>query len=79
MLATEIAAKTLSFYVNGEWTEAGNRDLHNVTNPATGASIAQVPFATAADVDRVVAICPRRFPHVAQRTGSRSRPSALPL
>jgi len=54
MLATEIAAKTLSFYMNGQWTEAGNRDLHNVTNPATGASIAQVPFATAADVDRVV-------------------------
>jgi malonate-semialdehyde dehydrogenase (acetylating)/methylmalonate-semialdehyde dehydrogenase len=54
MLATEIAAKYLSFYMNGQWAEAGNRDLHKVTNPATGATIAQVPFATAADVDRAV-------------------------
>lgn len=44
----------MSFYVNGQWESAGNRKLAPVTNPATGAEIAQVAYATAEDVDRTV-------------------------
>ncbi len=52
MIATETAVRILQFYTNGNWVEAPGRDLHPVTNPATGQVIAQVPYAAAEDVDR---------------------------
>jgi malonate-semialdehyde dehydrogenase (acetylating)/methylmalonate-semialdehyde dehydrogenase len=54
MIATETNVDTISFYVNGQWEKPEGRELHAVTNPATGAVLAQVPFATEADVDRIV-------------------------
>ncbi len=54
MIGTESALETVHFYVNGKWEGAGNRAMHAVTNPATGAAIAQVAYASAADVDRAV-------------------------
>jgi len=42
----------LKFFVNGTWIEAGEGATHAVTNPATGEVIAQVPYASAEDVDR---------------------------
>jgi malonate-semialdehyde dehydrogenase (acetylating)/methylmalonate-semialdehyde dehydrogenase len=54
MISTESALETVSFYVNGQWEGAGNRSMHPVTNPATGAAIAQVAYASVADVDRAV-------------------------
>ena len=54
MIGTETALETVSFYVNGKWEDAGNRPMFPVTNPATGAAIAQVAYASAADVDRTV-------------------------
>ena len=53
MTATETQVRTLSFLTNGQW-EAGSGAHHPVTNPATGEVIAQVPYATAGEVDRVV-------------------------
>ena len=52
MIATETAVRTVKFYVNGNWEEAQGRSLYPITNPATGQVIAQVPYATSADVDR---------------------------
>jgi len=54
MIGTETALATVSFYVNGKWEEPGNRPVFPVTNPATGAAIAQVAYASVADVDRTV-------------------------
>jgi malonate-semialdehyde dehydrogenase (acetylating)/methylmalonate-semialdehyde dehydrogenase len=54
MIGTESTLETVSFYVNGKWEEAGNRTMQPVTNPATGAAIAQVAYASVADVDRAV-------------------------
>jgi malonate-semialdehyde dehydrogenase (acetylating) / methylmalonate-semialdehyde dehydrogenase len=54
MISTESALETVSFYVNGQWEGAGSRTMHPVTNPATGAAIAQVAYASVADVDRAV-------------------------
>jgi len=42
----------VKFYTNGVWEAAPLRALHPITNPATGQVIAQVPYATADDVDR---------------------------
>jgi malonate-semialdehyde dehydrogenase (acetylating) / methylmalonate-semialdehyde dehydrogenase len=54
MIASQPSVQTVSFYINGQWEDAGGRRLMPVTNPATGAEIAQVAYATADDVDRVV-------------------------
>ncbi len=51
MMATETAVRTLKFFVNGAW-ESSSGQQHPVTNPATGEVIAQVPYATAEEVDR---------------------------
>src|SRR5262249_10754123 len=53
MIATEIAVRKLSFLNNGQ-SEPGTGTLHPVTNPATGEVIAKVPYATTAEVDRIV-------------------------
>jgi malonate-semialdehyde dehydrogenase (acetylating)/methylmalonate-semialdehyde dehydrogenase len=52
MIATEAAVRKLKFFVNGSWEERVGSSLHPITNPATGDVIAQVPYATAEDVDR---------------------------
>ena len=54
MIGTEAALQTISFYVNGKFTSAEGRPVMPITNPATGAEIAQVAYASAADVDRTV-------------------------
>lgn len=54
MIASQPSVETVSFYINGQWESAGSRKLAPITNPATGAEIAQVAYATAEDVDRTV-------------------------
>ena len=54
MIATESSLKTLGFYVNGKWTNAEGRPVMPIANPATGREIAQVAYASEADVNRTV-------------------------
>jgi malonate-semialdehyde dehydrogenase (acetylating)/methylmalonate-semialdehyde dehydrogenase len=54
MIAAESAVGTVSFYINGAWEKPQGRTMEPVTNPATGAVIAEVPFASEADIDRAV-------------------------
>jgi malonate-semialdehyde dehydrogenase (acetylating)/methylmalonate-semialdehyde dehydrogenase len=54
MTITETAVGTVPFYVDGKWEEASGRKMQPVTNPATGETLAHVPFATDADIDRAV-------------------------
>jgi malonate-semialdehyde dehydrogenase (acetylating)/methylmalonate-semialdehyde dehydrogenase len=61
MIATETSVQTLKFYVNGKWEDAAGAGLHPVTNPATGEMIAQVPYAAAAEVDRVARLAHEAF------------------
>jgi malonate-semialdehyde dehydrogenase (acetylating)/methylmalonate-semialdehyde dehydrogenase len=63
MIATETAVRKLKFFVNGSWEELSGRALHPITNPATGDVIAQVPFATAEDVDRTARAAHAAFLH----------------
>src|ERR1044071_8839595 len=53
MIATE-TTQICSYYINGAWETAPGHKAGNVTNPATGRALAEVPYATAADVDRTV-------------------------
>jgi malonate-semialdehyde dehydrogenase (acetylating) / methylmalonate-semialdehyde dehydrogenase len=52
MIATETRIGRVSFYIDGKWESPTGRALQPVTNPATGAVLAETTFATAADVDR---------------------------
>jgi malonate-semialdehyde dehydrogenase (acetylating) / methylmalonate-semialdehyde dehydrogenase len=52
-----IAAETIqicSYYINGAWETAPGHRTGTVTNPATGRTLAEVPYATTDDVDRAV-------------------------
>ena len=53
-MITETAVGTISFHINGAWDKPGGRAMHSVTNPATGATIAEVPYAEESDIDRAV-------------------------
>jgi malonate-semialdehyde dehydrogenase (acetylating)/methylmalonate-semialdehyde dehydrogenase len=61
MIATETSVQTLKFYVNGKWEDAAGTTTHPITNPATGEVIAHVPYATAAQVDRVARLAHDAF------------------
>jgi len=61
MIATETSVQTLKFYVNGKWEDATGASTHPIANPATGEVIARVPYATAAQVDRVARLAHEAF------------------
>src|SRR5580704_16760473 len=60
MIATEKSVRTLQFYVNGKWEDSSG-SLHPVTNPAVGEVIANVPYSTADEVDRVAKLAHAAF------------------
>ena len=51
----------LALYINGQWRSGEGRDVHQVVNPATGAVIAELPLATAADVDEALEASAKGF------------------
>lgn len=51
----------LGLYIDGEWLGTEGRDTHSVLNPATGAGQADLPLATAADLDRALAAAEAGF------------------
>src|SRR5271165_2058654 len=54
MIASNAAVSFVSFYVNGAWERPAIRSGGTIVNPATGAAIAEVPYADASDIDRAV-------------------------
>ena len=53
-MAANSTVQVLGFYVNGKWERPEGCVLGTVTNPATGATIAEAPYAKEADIDRAV-------------------------
>ncbi|MDO7843529.1 NAD-dependent succinate-semialdehyde dehydrogenase [Sphingomonas immobilis] len=51
----------LGLYIAGEWLSGEGRDTHRVVNPATGEGQADLPLATAADLDAALAAAERGF------------------
>jgi malonate-semialdehyde dehydrogenase (acetylating) / methylmalonate-semialdehyde dehydrogenase len=54
MITTETTIGMVSFHINGAWERPEGRSMHPVTSPANGGTIAEVPYAEEADVDRAV-------------------------
>jgi succinate-semialdehyde dehydrogenase / glutarate-semialdehyde dehydrogenase len=53
----------LAFYINGQWRSGEGRDVHPVVNPATGSVLAELPLATAADLDEALEATAKGFAH----------------
>ena len=52
----------LQLFIDGVWKSGEGRDAHTVVNPATASGIAEVPYATRADLDEALAAADRAFP-----------------
>ncbi len=51
----------LALYINGQWRSGEGRDTHAVINPASGETLAELPLATAADLDEALEAAERGF------------------
>src|ERR1039458_10185272 len=54
MTATDPTISLVSFYINGNWERPVGRTGGTVINPATGALLAEVPYADESDIDKAV-------------------------
>jgi malonate-semialdehyde dehydrogenase (acetylating) / methylmalonate-semialdehyde dehydrogenase len=57
-----VETRTMKNYVGGQWIDAEAGETLDVTNPASGETLAQVPLSGAADVDRAVRAACEAFP-----------------
>ena len=58
----KVETRTIKNYVGGGWVDVEAGERLDVTNPATGETLAQVPLSGAADVDAAVRAARKAFP-----------------
>jgi len=51
----------LGLYIDGEWLNGDGREAQEVLNPATGETLAELPLASTADLDRALAASQKGF------------------
>ena len=51
----------LKLFIDGVWKSGEGRDAHTVINPVTGGGIAEVPYATEADLEEAIAASGRAW------------------
>ncbi|PAL03087.1 hypothetical protein B8W90_12910, partial [Staphylococcus hominis] len=56
-----VAAPRIRMLIDGQFVESASSHWQNVVNPATQDVLAQVPFATAGEVDAAVASAKEAF------------------
>ena len=54
--------RVLQNFINGAWTKSSSASLLDLTNPATGEVLSQVPLSTTEDVDAAVQAAEAAFP-----------------
>jgi len=54
MTTTPTATRLLDNYIGGRWTPASSEQALDVTNPASGETLARVPLSSASDLDAAV-------------------------
>jgi malonate-semialdehyde dehydrogenase (acetylating)/methylmalonate-semialdehyde dehydrogenase len=60
-MITDTTVSLVSFYIDGAWERPAGRAGGTITNPATGAVLAEVPYAEADDIDRAVRAAHQAF------------------
>ncbi|HEV7234033.1 MAG TPA: NAD-dependent succinate-semialdehyde dehydrogenase [Sphingorhabdus sp.] len=66
----------LALYIDGTWKKGEGRDTHKVVNPATGETLAELPLATAADLDEALAAAQLGF-EIWRKTDVNARAAAM--
>ncbi|MBI4261643.1 MAG: gamma-aminobutyraldehyde dehydrogenase [Actinobacteria bacterium] len=69
--------KTYRMFVGGEWVDAESGETQTITSPATGEVLAEVPRASAGDVDRAVRAARRAFEETWSEATPAERQAAL--
>jgi len=54
--------KRMKNYINGQWVDSESKEFGNVRCPATGEKIGEVPYSTAADIDKAVRAAREAYP-----------------
>ena len=62
MAQAETAVRTIKNYIGGGWVDAEASESLDVTNPASGETMAQLPMSSQADLDRAVEAAREAFP-----------------
>jgi malonate-semialdehyde dehydrogenase (acetylating)/methylmalonate-semialdehyde dehydrogenase len=62
MAQAETAVRTIKNYIGGGWADAEASESLDVTNPASGETLAQLPISSQADLDRAVEAARQAFP-----------------
>ena len=70
-------AKTYKMYIGGEWADAADGQTRKIVSPANGDVIAEVPKASAEDVDRAVAAARKTYDETWSDTTPGERQPAL--
>ena len=52
----------LKLFIDGAWKSGEGRDAHPVINPVDAQTIAELPYATKADLDEALAVSERAWP-----------------
>src|SRR5690348_5852342 len=52
----------LKLFIDGAWKSGEGRDAHTVVYPVTNQGIAELPYATAADLEEALAAAKRAWP-----------------
>jgi succinate-semialdehyde dehydrogenase/glutarate-semialdehyde dehydrogenase len=63
----------LQLFIDGAWKSGEGRDAHPVVNPVTASAIAEVPYATEADLDEALAARKPRLARMAHDRGREAR------
>ncbi|AIT82206.1 NAD-dependent succinate-semialdehyde dehydrogenase [Novosphingobium pentaromativorans] len=75
-MTSDATYPSLALHIDGEWIGQGNRAIHNVVNPATGGTLAELPLVSADDLDRALDAAERGFA-VWRRTDAATRAQVL--
>ena len=75
----------LQLFIDGVWKSGEGRDAHPVVNPVNAQPIAELPYATKADLDEALAASERAWPEwraldvemQCRRASARARDSRL--
>jgi malonate-semialdehyde dehydrogenase (acetylating)/methylmalonate-semialdehyde dehydrogenase len=62
MSTATVSATKIPQFINGQWVESRSTDWQDVLNPATGEVLAQVPLASAAEVNAAVEAAAAAYP-----------------
>src|SRR5690625_6405869 len=53
-MTVSVQTQKIKNFIGGKWKDANTAEYHDVPNPATGKSLAQVPISTSEDVNDAV-------------------------